>query len=204
MCASQKIDGMSIGPPNKFVETGFDGMCIISRLGDDMPSNLRIRDTAAWTIFIFGALAFLLGLLGLIRPELLLSILGFPVLDRAERVAGDYTLVFMIASSMASFNMGIYYVLAALNNLKAFYRWTVPFRCVTFVVFTTAVILDLAPGRFIGVGLWELAGAVATGIALYLENKKVEQHVENVLLFTPVDTQTFPHKTHKRDRKQRP
>ena len=128
--------------------------------------------TAGWTMFIFGILAFLLGLLGLIRPELLLSILGFTVLDRAARVAGDYTLVFMIASSMASFNIGAYYILAALNDLRAFYKWTVPFRCVTFIVFTTAALTQLAPTRFLGVGIWELAGAIATGLALRVDNKK--------------------------------
>jgi hypothetical protein len=139
-----------------------------------MVVKLKIRDTSGWTIFIFGALAFLLGLLGLIRPELLLSILGFTVLDRVERIAGDYTIVFMIASSMASLNMGMYYVLAALNDVKAFYKWTVPFRCVTFAVFTTAVWIGLAPNRFLGVGVWELTGAIATGLALYAETKKQE------------------------------
>lgn len=137
-----------------------------------MTSTLRIRDASGWTMFIFGALAFLLGLAGLIRPELLLSILGFDVLDRTARAAGDYTLVFMIASSMASFNMGVYYMLAALNNVKQFYKWTVPFRFVTFVVFTTAVLTSLAPAAFLGVGAWELAGAIATGIALRSENRK--------------------------------
>src|SRR4026207_2181826 len=83
--------------------------------GDSMTSRLKIRDASGWTMFIFGVLAFLLGFVGLIRPEWLLSILGFNVLDRAERVAGDYTLVFLIASSMASFNIGAYYILAALN-----------------------------------------------------------------------------------------
>jgi len=124
-------------------------------------------------MFVFGVLALLLGLLGLIRPELLLSILGFSVLDRAARVAGDYTLVFMIASSIASFNMGMYYVLAALNDLKSFYKWTVPFRCMTFVVFTTAALTNLAPTWFILVGAWELTGAIVTGLALRSENNKM-------------------------------
>ena len=137
-----------------------------------MTSALKIRDASGWTMFIFGALAFLLGLVGLIRPELLLSILGFTVLDRAARPAGDYTLVFMIASSMASFNIGVYYMLAALHDLKQFYRWTVPFRCVTPVVFTIAVLTGLAPARFLGVAAWELAGAIATGLVLWQENKK--------------------------------
>ena len=134
-----------------------------------MTSKLKIRDASGWTMFIFGVIALLLGLLGLIRPEILLSILGFSVTDRAVRVAGDYTLVFMIASSMASFNMGIYYILAVLNDVKQFYKWTVPFRGVTFVVFTIIVFTGLAPARFISVGIWELAGAIATGLALRWE-----------------------------------
>ena len=137
-----------------------------------MTSTLKIRDASGWTMFIFGVLAFLLGFLGLIRPELLLSILGFTVLDRAARAAGDYTLVFMIASSMASFNIGAYYILAALNDLKPFYKWTVPFRCVTPTVFTIAVITGLAPVRFLGVAAWDLSGAIATGLALWYENRK--------------------------------
>lgn len=135
---------------------------------------MKIRDASGWTIFIFGILAFLLGLIGLIRPEVLLSLLGFEVVERTQRAAGDYTLVFMIASSMASFNIGIYYVLAAINDVKIFYRWTVPFRVVTFVIFTTVVMMGIAPTRFLGVGIWELIGALSTGIALYIENKKKE------------------------------
>jgi hypothetical protein len=123
-------------------------------------------------MFAFGVLAMLLGLLGLIRPELLLSILGFTLIDRAARTAGDYTLVFVIASSMASFNMGVYYVLAALQDLKPFYKWTVPFRCVTFIVFTMAALTNLAPARFVLVGAWELTGAIVTGLALRADAQK--------------------------------
>jgi hypothetical protein len=123
-------------------------------------------------MFIFGVLAFLLGLIGLIRPETLLSLLGFDVIGRSVRAGGDYTLVFMTASAMASFNIGVYYVLAAINNLKIFYRWTVPFRILTFIIFTMIVLMEIAPPRFLAVGFWELAGALSTGIALYVEDKK--------------------------------
>lgn len=133
---------------------------------------MKIRDASGWTIFIFGILAFLLGLVGLIRPEILLSILGFDVLERSQRATGDYTIVFMTASSMASFNIGIYYMLAALNDVKIFYRWTVPFRTLTFIVFSTVVFLGIAPQKFLGVAVWELVGALATGIALYSEKRK--------------------------------
>ncbi len=137
-----------------------------------MTPKYRIRDASGWTMFIFGVLAALLGLAGLLRPELLLSLLGFTVLERAARAAGDYSLVFLIASSMASFNMGAYYILASLNDNKQFYRWTVPFRCITPVVFTIAVLSGLAPVRFLGVAAWELTGAIATGLALWYEGKR--------------------------------
>jgi uncharacterized membrane protein HdeD (DUF308 family) len=131
-----------------------------------MTSKLKIRDAAGWTMFIFGVLALLLGLFALIRPEILLSILGFSVVDRAGRATGDYTLVFLIASAMSSFNIGVYYILAALNDMRQFYKWTVPFRFITVMVFTIVVFSGLAPTRFLGVALWELTGAIATGLAL--------------------------------------
>lgn len=145
-----------------------------------MLTKFKIRDASGWTIFIFGLLALLLGLAGLVRPETLLSLLGFTPLDRASRAAGDYTLLFMTASAMASFNMGAYYIFAALNDVKQFYRWTVPFRGITFIVFTFAVITQLAPAGFFGVGAWELAGAVATGLALNSETK-IKQEYDHAL-----------------------
>ena len=89
-----------------------------------------VHDASGWTMMVFGVIALLLGLFGLIRPELLLSILGFSVIDRTAYAAGDYTLVFITASVMASFNIGVYYILASLNDVKRFYLWPVPFRFV--------------------------------------------------------------------------
>lgn len=143
-----------------------------NRLHRFTTSKYWIRDASGWTIFIFGILALLLGLVGILRPEALLSLLGFTVVDRIARPAGDYTLVFMIASSMASFNMGVYYILAALNNVRQFYKWTAIFRYITPAVFTIAVLKGLAPTRFLGVAAWELTGAIATGIALWWDSRK--------------------------------
>ncbi len=133
---------------------------------------MKIRDASGWTMFIFGVMAFLLGVVGIFRPEILLGILGFEVAERVARASSDYTITFMTASSMASLNIGVYYVLAALNDVKIFYRWTVPFRGLTFVVFTTIILLGIAPQKFFGVALWELIGAIATGIALAREKQK--------------------------------
>ncbi|MEU1720086.1 hypothetical protein ACNF49_03260 [Actinomadura sp. ATCC 39365] len=127
------------------------------------------RSTAGWTIGVFGVLAFALGLVGLLSPDSLLVLLGFEVLD--VRPSGDYTLVYMAASSMAAVNMGVYYVFAASADYTPFFRWTVPFRLVTFAVFTTLVLTGAAPGEFFGVGLWEGVGALVTGFALWREGK---------------------------------
>jgi hypothetical protein len=138
-------------------------------------SSIKIKDASGWTIFIFGILAFLFGIIGLIRPEIFLSILGFESVERSLRASSDYTIVFLTASSMASFNIGIYYMLAAINDVKIFYRWTVPFRMVTFTVFTILVITKIAPVKFLGIGVWELVGALSTGIALYIEDRKARE-----------------------------
>jgi Na+-driven multidrug efflux pump len=134
--------------------------------------NLKIRDASGWTMFIFGVLALLLGFIGLLRPEFLLSLLGFTPLDRAARASGDFTIVFMTASSMASFNMGVYYILAALTDFKNFYLWTVPFRTMTFIVFSTLVITKVAPLGFFGIGAWEGFGALVTAVTLYKEKNQ--------------------------------
>ncbi|TDC59124.1 hypothetical protein E1258_19065 [Micromonospora sp. KC207] len=122
------------------------------------------RSSAGWTIAVFGVLALLMGALGLLWPEAQLRMLGFEVPE--SRSAGDYTGTFLTAAAMASFNMGVYYLLATATEWRAFYRFTVVFRLVTFTVFTIVVLAGVAPGRFFTVALWEGLGAVATAVAL--------------------------------------
>jgi hypothetical protein len=118
---------------------------------------------------VFGVLALVLGVIGLVSPDALLAMLGFERVPVGERAAGDHTRTFMAASSMASLNMGVYYLVAVATEWRAFYTATVVFRLVTFSVFTALVLTDAAPGRFLGVALWEGLGAVATGVALWFE-----------------------------------
>jgi hypothetical protein len=129
------------------------------------------RSAAGWTIAVFGVLALVMGAVGLLWPEALLRLLGFEVPE--SRAAGDYTGTFLTASSMASFNMGVYYLLATATEWRAFYRFTVWFRLVTFTVFTLAVLGDVAPGRFFGVAAWEGLGAVATALGLWWDSRGV-------------------------------
>lgn len=131
------------------------------------------RSLSGWTMAVFGVLAAALGVVGLVAPDALLSVMGFEPVPGGGRADGDHTLVFLTSSSMAAVNMGVYYVLAALADWKAFFRWTVPFRLLTFTVFTLAVVTGRAPAGFLGVGLWEGLGAVVTGVALRYEKRAV-------------------------------
>lgn len=128
------------------------------------------RSGAGWTIAVFGVLALLLGALGLIWPQAQLRLLGFEV--PVQRAPSDYTGTFLTASAMASFNMGVYYLLATATEWRSFYRFTVFFRLVTFTVFSIAVLSDVAPDRFFGVALWEGLGAVATAIGLWWDARR--------------------------------
>jgi hypothetical protein len=121
---------------------------------------------------VFGVLTAATGAVGLLAPDVLLTLTGFAPAAGSRRAEGDHTPVFVTASSMAAFNMGVYYVLAALRGWRAFFRWTVSFRLLTCAVFTLAVIDGRAPAGFLGVGLWEGLGAVATGAALRHEGRR--------------------------------
>ncbi|MGQ5259202.1 hypothetical protein ACTWLT_00445 [Micromonospora sp. ZYX-F-536] len=128
------------------------------------------RSVAGWTIAVFGVLALMMGTLGLLWPEAMLRMLGLEV--PAARSTGDHTGTFVLASSMASFNMGVYYLLATVTEWRAFYRFTVVFRLVTFTVFSIAVLADIAPDRFFGVAAWEGLGALATAVGLRLDARR--------------------------------
>lgn len=129
----------------------------------------RPRSAAGWTMAVFGACALVMGVTGLVAPGALLGALGFA--DPDVRAPADHTRTFLTASSMASLNMGAYYLLAAAADWRAFFRWTVPFRLLTCAVFTLSVVGGAAPAGFLGVGLWEGAGAAATGYALLRERR---------------------------------
>lgn len=138
-----------------------------------MLSNVRLpRSPSGWTMAVFGVLAAALGAVGLVSPDTTVRLMGLTPIPGADRAADDHTLLFLTASSMAALNMGVYYVLAALADWKAFFRWTVPFRLLTFSVFTLAVLTDRAPAGFLGVGLWEGLGALVTGAALWCETRR--------------------------------
>ncbi|WP_229818419.1 hypothetical protein [Streptomyces chromofuscus] len=56
---------------------------------------------------VFGVLAAVMGVIGLVTPASLLRLMGFTPVT-GPRARADHTLVFVTASSMAALNMGVY------------------------------------------------------------------------------------------------
>ncbi len=116
-------------------------------------------DVAALTLLVFGMVIVGSGLAGLLAPEVLLSVLG--ITD-----TGSATQLFLMATSQASLAMGLYYILASVNETRIFFRWTVPLRIINFLVFVAMIPLGIAPRQWSMVAGLELAGALVTAIAL--------------------------------------
>ena len=123
-------------------------------------------DIAALTMMIFGVLIVGMGMTGLMAPQFLLAILGL-----SETGMSSYTTqLFVMASSQASLAMGLYYILSAVNETRIFFQWSVPLRIINFMVFSSMVAVGVAPSSWLMVSGLELAGALATGIALASKN----------------------------------
>ncbi|MEP7133565.1 MAG: hypothetical protein ABI904_01410 [Chloroflexota bacterium] len=120
-------------------------------------------DVAALTMMIFGVLIVGMGMTGLMVPHFLLAMLGFS--------SSPTTQIFVMASSQASLAMGLYYILAAVHETRLFFQWSVPMRIFNFMVFTSMVLLGIAPSQWLLVAGLELAGALATGMALASKNE---------------------------------
>ncbi|CAF1305613.1 unnamed protein product [Adineta ricciae] len=130
-----------------------------------------LQSTSDITILIFGLTAIVTGLLGLTSPEIMLHLMNFSVIDRSTRQDGDYTLAFLTCSSVASLNMGVYYLVAVWTQWIKFYQFTVIFRLVTVTVLMLAVKNGHAPTGLVGVVIWELIGALTTAAALWHDAK---------------------------------
>jgi len=138
-------------------------------------------DIAALTMMIFGVLIVGMGMTGLMAPQFLLAILGLSETGMSSHT----TQLFVMASSQASLAMGLYYILSAVNETRIFFQWSVPLRIINFMVFTSVVTVGVAPSSWLMVSGLELAGALATGIALASKNNFTLEHF-NVLRIASV------------------
>ena len=126
-------------------------------------------DVAALTMLVFGMVIVGSGLTGLLAPQLLLTVLG--ITD-----AGSATQLFLMGTSQASLAMGLYYILASVNGTRVFFQWSVPLRIINFMVFAAMIPLGIAPMQWLLVAGLELAGALATTIALASKNHYTLDH----------------------------
>ena len=116
-------------------------------------------DIAALTMLVFGMVIVGSGLTGLLAPQFLLTVLGITDTSSA-------TQLFLMATSQASLAMGLYYILASVNETRIFFQWSVPLRIINFIVFAALIPLGIAPMQWLLVAGLELVGASATAIAL--------------------------------------
>lgn len=116
-------------------------------------------DVAALTMLVFGTVIVGSGLTGFLAPHVLLTVLGISE-------TGHATQLFIMATSQASLAMGLYYILASVNETRSFFQWSVPLRIINFIVFAAMIPLGMAPTQWLMVAGLELVGALATAIAL--------------------------------------
>ena len=102
------------------------------------------------SLLVFGMYLTGMGFGLLFAPNLVLSILGFPLTDEVwPHVVGLLALV-----------LAFYYASAARTDLRTFARWTVPARIAVFVGFTAFTIMGLAGPIMILLGAVDLLGAL--------------------------------------------
>ena len=114
---------------------------------------------AATSVFWFGVYLVALGVALVVVPNVPLSLFGMPQPDEPWiRVAGMLALL-----------LGYYYVQCARAELRPFFQLTIPARGAVIVFFAAFVALGFAKPTLLLFGLFDIAGAIWTIIALRAE-----------------------------------
>jgi hypothetical protein len=112
------------------------------------------------TMFAFGCYLLVLGTALILFPNGVLDLFGVaPTVEVWIRVTGMLVLI-----------LGAYDILAALAELREFFRWSVPLRASVVVFFSVFVLLGYAPAVLMLFGLVDLACAAWTWLALRQES----------------------------------
>jgi hypothetical protein len=136
--------------------------------------NILPRSASGWTVSVFGVLALLLGILGVVSPDIQFGMKGFEILEK--RAPGDYTPAVVATTSIAAINMGILYVLGVAKEWPWFIPFTVGARLLMCVGFVLLIVAGRAPNAFIGAALWEGLGATITVIAMLWDGRRASVH----------------------------
>ncbi len=117
---------------------------------------------SAKSMLFFGIYLGLLGLSLILAPGPLLELIGLPMPQD----------VWVHVFGMLAFLLAIYYVVAALQNVVAFFRWTVVVRPLVVVFLSGFVLAGWARPSLIVPGLVDLVCAVWTGLLLRAEDRR--------------------------------
>lgn len=114
---------------------------------------------SAFSVFVYGIYVVILGLLFLFFPNVCLSILGMKTTGEVWIHIGAWFVIWV----------GIYYIVSARSEAKAFIRWTTYGRP-TFIVFLAILVaLKMIEPIIIIVGVLDVITAIWTISALRLE-----------------------------------
>ena len=114
---------------------------------------------AAKSIYYFGFYLYVTGLTLIFIPNPFLATLQIPSTNEVWiRVVGVLT-----------FCLGYYYHRSGTENIKSFYKHTIPTRVLVFIAFTSFALLKYVSPIIIGIGAIDLAGAIWTWTALNKE-----------------------------------
>ncbi len=116
---------------------------------------------SAFSLFVFGIYAAVVGIVLMAAPNFMLGIFGIPHTNEVWiRIVGVLALV-----------LAFYYTQAARKGITGFFVLTVYTRS-TFIIFLTAFVLfGFASPAIILFGVMDLLGAVWTGLSLRSEKK---------------------------------
>ncbi len=115
------------------------------------------RSIPGWTVYVLGAIALSMGVLGLISPSTQLEMMGFERL--AERAPGDYTPAVLAITSLAAVNTATLYMVASVMEWRGFLAWAVVARLVMGTGLSMLVLAGVGPKAFVGAAGWEAIGA---------------------------------------------
>ncbi|WP_434422240.1 hypothetical protein [Nannocystis pusilla] len=128
------------------------------------------RSFSGWSVAVFGVLAVLLGLLGLLSPDSQFDMMGFERVD--HRGPGDYTPTVVATTSIAAINMGALYVLGVALAWPGFIAFTVAARLFMCLGFVALMAAGRAPDVFVGAAIWEGLGAAITAAGMAWDSRR--------------------------------
>jgi hypothetical protein len=114
---------------------------------------------SAFTVKVFGIYLIILAILLIMVPNMLLSIFGLT--ETSE--------VWIRVVGVMAVNMGVYYLVAAKSEAKAFFHASVYTRLLVFIAFSLFAALGLTQPILILFGGIDLSGGIWTFIALRTE-----------------------------------